>query len=73
MDDQESSERTWKVREKSENSKIIGYGRQSSEELFILFKRRKDVHSHEKGGGRVVQWCWVNFQYQGVLLIFGLQ
>ena len=24
-----------------------GYGRQSSENLFILFKREKDVHSHE--------------------------
>ena len=21
-------------------------------------------------GGRVVQWCWVNFQYRGVLLIW---
>ena len=21
-------------------------------------------------GGRVVRWCWVNFQYQGVLLIW---
>ena len=21
------------------------------------------------GGGRVVRWCWVNFQCQGVLLI----
>ena len=24
-----------------------GYGRQSSENLLILFKREKDVHSHE--------------------------
>ena len=44
---QENLERTWKVREKSGNLKINGYGRQSSENLFILFKRRKDVHSHE--------------------------
>ena len=22
------------------------------------------------GGGRVVQWCWANFQYRGVLLIW---
>ena len=21
------------------------------------------------GGDRVVRWCWVNFQYRGVLLI----
>ena len=46
MDGQGNLERTWKVRG-SENLKIIGYGRQSSENLFILFKRRKDVHSHE--------------------------
>ena len=32
---------------KSGNLKINGYGRQSSENLFILFKRGKDVHSHE--------------------------
>ena len=33
--------------EKSGNLKINGYGRQSSESLFILFKTGKDVHSHE--------------------------
>ena len=32
---------------KSGNLKIIGCGRQSSENLFILFKREKDVLSHE--------------------------
>ena len=32
---------------KSGNLKIIGYGRQSSKNLFILFKRGKDVQSHE--------------------------
>ena len=38
----------WKVREKSGNlKKINGYGRQSSESLFILFKRGRDVHSQE--------------------------
>ena len=47
MDSQRNSERTWKVKEKSVNLKINGYGRQSSENLFILFKREKDVHSHE--------------------------
>ena len=40
-------ERIWKVREKSGNLKINGYGRQSSKNSFILFKRGKDVHSHE--------------------------
>ena len=39
--------KTLKVREKSGNLKINGYGKQSSENLFILFKRGKDVHSHE--------------------------
>ena len=29
------------------NLKINGYSRQSSENLFILFTRDKDVHSHE--------------------------
>ena len=40
-------ERAWKVREKSGNLKINGYGRQSSENLLILFKRGKDVLSQE--------------------------
>ena len=31
---------------KSGNLKIIGYGRQTSENLFILFKRGKYVLSH---------------------------
>ena len=33
--------------EKSGNLKINGYGRQSSENLFIPLKRRNDVLSHE--------------------------
>ena len=40
-------EKTWKVREKSGNLKINGYGRQSSDNLFVLFKRDKDVLSLE--------------------------
>ena len=47
MDSQGNLERIWKVREKSGNSKINGYGRQTSAYLFILFKRGKDVFSHE--------------------------
>ena len=47
MGGQGNLERTWKVKEKSGNLKINGYGRQSSENLFILFKREKDVHSHK--------------------------
>ena len=43
MDGQGNLERTWKVREKSGNLKIYGYGRQSSENLFILFKRGKNI------------------------------
>ena len=43
MDGQGNSERTWKVREFEKN----GYGRQSSENLFILFKRENGVHSHD--------------------------
>ena len=41
MDGQGKLERTWKVREKSGNLKINGYGRQTSENSFILFKRKK--------------------------------
>ena len=43
MDGQGNLERTWKLREKSGNLKINGYGRQFSESLFILFKGGKDV------------------------------
>ena len=47
VDGQGNLEMTWKVREKSGNLKINGYGRQSLENLFILFKRGNDVHSYE--------------------------
>ena len=47
MDGQGNLERTWKVREKSGNLKINGYGRHTSENLCILFKRGKDKLSHE--------------------------
>ena len=47
MDGQGNLERTWKVQEKSGNLKINGYGRQSPENLFILFKKGKDVLSRE--------------------------
>ena len=48
MDHQGNLERTWKVREKSGNLKINGYhGRQTSENLFIMFKRERNVLSHE--------------------------
>ena len=43
MDGQGNLERTCKVREKSGNLKVNGYGRQFSENLFILFERGKDV------------------------------
>ena len=48
MEGQGNLERTWKVRKKSGNLKINGYGKQSSENLFILFKRGKYVHFHER-------------------------
>ena len=41
MDGQGNLERTWKVGEKSGNLKINGYGRQTSEYLFILFMKGK--------------------------------
>ena len=47
FDGQRNLERTLKVREKSGNLKINGLGRQFSENLFILFKRGKNVFSYE--------------------------
>ena len=47
MDGQGNLDRTWKVREKSGNLKINGYGSQTSENLFILFEGGKDILSHE--------------------------
>ena len=47
MDCQGNLERTWKIREKSGNLKINGYGRQTSENLSILFMAEKNVLSHE--------------------------
>ena len=47
VDGQGKLERTWKVRGKSGNLKINGYGRQTSENLFTLFKSGKDVLSHD--------------------------
>ena len=47
MDFQGNLEKAWKVREKSGNLKINGCGRQTSENVFILFKRGKDVLSHK--------------------------
>ena len=47
MDGQGNLERPWKVREKSGNLKINGCGKQTLENLFIMFRREKDVLSHE--------------------------
>ena len=41
MDGQGNLERTWKVREKSGNLKINGYGRQSSEFFFYFVQEWK--------------------------------
>ena len=45
VDGQGNLERTWKVREKSGNLKINGYGRQSPENSFVLYNSGKDVLS----------------------------
>ena len=47
VDSQGNLERTRKVGEKSGNLKINDYGSQSSENVLILFKMGKDLHSHE--------------------------
>ena len=41
MDGRGNLERPWKVKERSGNLKINGCGKQTSENLFILFKREK--------------------------------
>ena len=47
MDGQGNLKRTWKVKEKSGNMKINDCGRQSPENLFVLYRWGKDVLSHE--------------------------
>ena len=47
VDGQGNLERSWKVREKSGNLKINGYGWQSPENISILLKKGKDALSHE--------------------------
>ena len=44
MDGQRNLERPWKVREKSGNLKIKGCGKQTSENLSILFKRFQKIY-----------------------------
>ena len=43
MDGQGNLERTWKVREKSGNLKINGYGRQTSE-VCLFFSRGENMY-----------------------------
>ena len=38
--------------------------------LLFSERERESPKSSRDGGGRVVRWCWVNFQCRGVLLIF---
>ena len=38
--------------------------------FYILFLMQNSSLSSQTGGGRVVRWCWVSFQCQGVLLIW---
>ena len=45
MDGQGNLERTWKVREKSGNSKINGYGRHR--QFIYSVQKGKRLHSHE--------------------------
>ena len=47
MDGQGNLKKDLESQKKSRNLKINGYGRQSPENLFILFKSGKDVLSHE--------------------------
>ena len=42
MDDQKNLERTWKVREKSGNLKINGYG--SHQKIYLIYPRGEKVY-----------------------------
>ena len=46
MDCQGNLERTWKVREKSGNLKIMAMAGSLKKIYLFCFKRGKDVHSH---------------------------
>ena len=38
--------------------------------MYVQNNHKKRIsNTHRHGGGRVVRWCWVNFQCRGVLLI----
>ena len=36
----------------------------------LIFWQKRECFTYSSGGGRVVRWCWVNFQCRGVLLIW---
>ena len=43
----------------------------TGERDYLIYRNKTcKVSSTEAGGGRVVRWCWANFQYRGVLLIW---
>ena len=44
MDGQRNLERTWKVREKSGNLKINGYGRQTSDNISVFCSRVEKMY-----------------------------
>ena len=44
MDGQGNFERTWKVREKSGNLKINGYGRQTSDNINVFHSRGEKMY-----------------------------
>ena len=57
MNDQENLERTWKVRDKSGNLKINGYGRRRK--FIYSVQEGKGLHSHEKVEAHLPPHWWL--------------
>ena len=54
----------------SKSRYIESPGHYSESKLLIIITESRRSREGRGGGGRVVQWCWVNFQCRGVLLIW---
>ena len=54
------------------NTRILKNRKQSGQQLMARPRGYNFLCSNQthEGGGRVVRWCWINFQCRGVLLIW---
>ena len=49
---------------------VIIFGEIKLDEIILSIRNVSSIFLLSSGVGRVVQWCWVNFQCRGVLLIW---